>query len=69
MNLEQLKEYLPLLIPLIVVQLVLLAYALWHINTHQNYKRGTRLIWNIIALAGMNFVGPILYLVLGKEEE
>ena len=65
----KLNDILPLLIPLIIVQLGLLAYVLWHINTHETYKRGNRMLWNIVAIVGMEFVGPILYLVLGREEE
>ena len=65
----KLNDILPLLIPLIIVQLGLLAYALWHINSHKTYKRGNRTLWNIVAIIGMEFVGPILYLVLGREEE
>lgn len=69
MNFEQITEYLPLLIPLIILQFSLLAYVLRHILTHDSYKRGNRAIWLIISLALMQFVGPILYLVFGKEEE
>ena len=61
-------EYLPFLIPLIVVQILLLGYALYHILTHKNYKRGTRTLWLIICIALAGFVGPILYLALGREE-
>lgn len=69
MNLDQIKDYLPLLIPIVVIQFILLAYVLIHINTHKSYKRGTRTMWNIIAIVGMNYVGPILYFLLGKEED
>ena len=68
-SMGELKQYLPLLIPLVLIQFALLIYALWHINTHKTYKRGTRVIWNVVALIGMEFIGPILYLVLGKEDE
>ena len=61
-------EYLPFLIPLIVVQILLLGYALYHILTHKNYKRGTRTLWLIICSALAGFVGPILYFAFGKEE-
>lgn len=61
-------EMLPFLIPLIIVELALLGYTLWHILTHRNYKRGTRTLWLIVTIVGMNFVGPILYFILGKEE-
>ncbi len=61
-------EMLPFLIPLIVVEFVLLGYTLWHILTHKNYKRGNRSMCLMIAIIGMQFIGPILYFMLGKEE-
>ena len=66
---EQTKELLPFLIPLIVLQFALLGYTLYHILTHKNYKRLDRKIWLIISIVGMEFVGPILYFLLGKEDE
>lgn len=65
---ENISEFLPFLIPLIIAEFTLLIYTLWHIFTHENYKRGNRMLWLIITIIGMNFVGPILYFVLGKEE-
>lgn len=61
-------ELLPFLIPLVIVQLSLLGYTLYHILTHKSYKRGNRTLWLAIAIVFMNFVGPILYLLLGKED-
>lgn len=58
----------PFLIPLVVIQFALLAYTLYHILTHKNYKRGNRTLWLIIAIVGMEFVGPVLYFVFGKED-
>lgn len=66
---EQLMEYLPFLIPVVVVELILLIVTLRHILTHENYKRGNRTTWIVVTLVFMNFIGPILYFVLGKEEE
>ncbi len=63
-----LKEMLPFIIPLIVVQFVLLGYTLWHILTHEHYKHGSRTLWVIVAVVGMEFIGPILYFILGKED-
>jgi len=65
---EQIMEILPFLIPLVIVQFSLLGYTLYHILTHKNYKRGNRTMWLIITLVLMNFVGPILYFIFGKEE-
>ena len=69
LHMEEIRPFLPLLIPLIVIEFILLAYVLWHINTHREYKRGSRLLWNIIAIVGMEYIGPILYLVLGKSDD
>ena len=68
-KMDQLKEFLPFLLPLVIVQFSLLAYTLYHILTHNTYKRGTRALWLVITIVFMNFVGPILYFLLGKEEE
>ena len=65
---DQLMEFLPFLIPLIIVQFGLLGYTLYHILTHQTYKRGNRTLWLVVVLVLMNFVGPILYFLLGKED-
>jgi hypothetical protein len=65
---EQLLEFLPFLIPLVIVQFALLGYTLYHILTHKNYKIGNRALWLVITIVLMNFVGPILYFILGKED-
>ena len=67
-DLTQLTEFLPFLIPLIVAEFALLGYTLYHILTHKTYKRGSRALWLVITLVFMNFVGPILYFLLGKED-
>lgn len=63
------NEVLPFLIPVIILELALLAFTIRHILTHTTYKRGNRTLWLIIAIVGMEFIGPILYFVLGKEDE
>lgn len=68
MNTE-IREYLPFIIPLVIVQFTLLGYTIWHILTHDSYKHGSRAVWLIVTLIGMNFLGPILYFIIGKEEE
>ena len=49
-------------------EFALLGYTLHHILTHKNYKRGNRTLWLIITIVLMNFVGPIMYFLLGKED-
>ena len=62
------EQLLPFLIPLIIVQFGLLAVTIRHILTHNTYKRGNRVLWLVVAIVGMQFWGPILYFLLGKED-
>lgn len=62
------REILPFLIPLAIAEFALLGYTLYHILTHKTYKRGSRGIWIAVVLVGMQFIGPILYFLLGKED-
>ena len=65
---EDLKEYLPFIIPLCVLQFGLMIAALVSIFKHKTYKTGNRAVWVVITLL-VSMVGPILYFVLGKTDE
>lgn len=62
------NEMMPLIIPLVIVQFILLAVTIVHILKHDTYKRGNRILWLVVAIVGMEFIGPILYFVFGKED-
>ena len=66
---DKIVEFLPFLIPLMIVEFALLGFSLYHILTHKHYKRGNRTLWLIITIVLMNFIGPILYFLLGKEDD
>lgn len=68
MSLDNLQEFLPFLIPIILLEVILLIITLRHILTHEHYKRGNRTLWVIVSIVGMQFWGPILYFALGKED-
>lgn len=65
---DKFMEFLPFLIPLIIAQFALLGYTIHHILTHDKYKKGNRTIWLIVTIVFMNFVGPIIYFIFGKED-
>ena len=65
---DRIAEFLPFLIPLVIVQFALLGYTLYHILTHDHYKRGNRTLWLVVSIVLMGFVGPILYFLLGRED-
>lgn len=67
-KMPDIKEMLPFLIPLIIAEIILLTVTLRHIFTHKNYKRGNRTLWVIVAIIGMEFIGPVIYFLLGKED-
>ena len=62
------SELLPFLIPLAIAELLLLFITLRHILTHKNYKRGSRALWLVVTIVGLEFIGPVLYRLLGKED-
>ena len=64
---EELVGALPLLIPIAIIELALFGYTLYHILTHKTYKRGNRALWLVLSVVFMNFVGPILYFLFGKD--
>ncbi|MDO4305352.1 MAG: PLDc N-terminal domain-containing protein [Eubacteriales bacterium] len=65
---NEIKELLPFLIPLALAEFALLGFTIYHILTHKTYKRGNRMLWLVVAIVGMEFIGPILYFLLGKED-
>ncbi len=65
---NNIMEFLPFIIPLAIAEFALLGYTIHHILTHQYYKRGNRTLWLFITIIGMEFIGPVLYFLLGKED-
>ncbi|HBG4411946.1 TPA: PLDc_N domain-containing protein [Clostridioides difficile] len=65
---ENLMEYLPLLVPVIILDLILIITALVHGLRHPNYKIGNKAIWIIVVLF-ISLIGPILYFTIGRGEE
>jgi hypothetical protein len=63
-----LGQLIALLIPLVLVELGLLAFALYDLVKRKRVKGGNKWVWGIIIVV-VEFFGPILYFVLGREEE
>lgn len=38
------------------------------ITKEKKIERGNRTLWLIVVIVGMQFIGPILYFLLGKED-
>ena len=64
-----LGEALPLVIPLVAVQLALAVIALWDLVRPERRVRGdSKIVWGLI-IVFIGMIGPILYLVWGRREE
>lgn len=64
---EALMKYLPLLIPIVVLELALTVAALIHMIKHKKFKFGNLTLW--IILAFFQIIGPILYFTIGKADD
>lgn len=65
---QGLIEYLPFLIPVIIIELALAIFALIHVLKHPNYRFGNKMIWIIVVLF-IQIIGPIVYFVFGRGDE
>ncbi|MGZ6214313.1 MAG: PLD nuclease N-terminal domain-containing protein [Candidatus Limnocylindria bacterium] len=61
-------ELLPLLIPLIVLQLALLVVGLYDLTRpDRRVKGGNKLVWGLV-IAFVQFIGPLVYFLFGRED-
>ncbi|HUS93693.1 MAG TPA: PLD nuclease N-terminal domain-containing protein [Patescibacteria group bacterium] len=63
---SQISDYIPLLIPIILIQLGLMIAALVDLIRRPKVN-GPKWMWVLIILI-VNFIGPIIYFVVGREE-
>ncbi|MBN1266552.1 MAG: PLDc_N domain-containing protein [Anaerolineales bacterium] len=60
-------QYLPLILPLVLIQLGLMIAALLDLRNREQV-RGSKKMWIFIIIL-VNFLGPIFYFFLGREDE
>ena len=64
---ENVQQYLPLIIPLVLIQLVLMVTALLDLRKREK-TRGPKWMWALIIIFG-ELIGPIVYFTVGRLEE
>lgn len=64
---EQILKYLPMMIPLMLIQWGLLIFSLIDLIKRQK-TRGPKWVWMLLILF-ISIIGPILYFLIGREEE
>jgi 4-amino-4-deoxy-L-arabinose transferase-like glycosyltransferase len=61
-------QLIALLVPLVLVELGLLGFALYDLIKRKRVRGGNKWLWGIIIVV-VEVFGPIIYFVLGREEE
>ena len=63
---EAIRPYIPMLVPLVILDLGLRLFAFLDLLKRERVK-GTKWVWALIVLL-VGSIGPILYFVLGRED-
>lgn len=67
-DLNQLKDALPILIPLAIAELALIVYCLIDLFRKDRKVRGdSKLLWAVIVLV-IGTLGPLAYLFFGRKD-
>jgi uncharacterized protein YybS (DUF2232 family) len=64
---EQITQYLPYILPLVLLQLILMIVALVDLVRREKVRYLPKWAWAIIIILG-ELLGPIIYLIIGREE-
>ena len=67
MTMTQFKEILPILLPIILIQLGLMVYALLKVVKQQQFKYLNKPVWVLIVMF-LQLFGPIAYLILERGD-
>lgn len=66
LTMEQIKNLIPLLVPIILLQGVLMIVSLISI-LRKNASLDKKLIWMIVVIA-VSLIGPVIYFALGTKQ-
>ncbi len=64
---DELQRYIPLIAPLLIIEIVLLAVALVDLIRREQVKYFPKWLWAVIIIL-INLIGPIAYLIIGRED-
>jgi uncharacterized membrane protein len=64
---EKVLEFLPFIIPLVLLQLTLMIVALVDLIRREKTRFLPKWVWAFVIVLG-ELIGPIVYLIFGREE-
>ena len=65
---ELLKDMLPFLIPLIILELALLIFALVDLLKREKVRGDNKIVWALVIII-VNIIGPVIYFIFGRAEK
>jgi len=66
-ELEMLVDMLPFLIPVFLIEIALLIFALIDLFKREHIDNNTRIIWAVIIIL-FGIIGPVIYFIFGRKE-
>lgn len=67
MDSAEIIKLLPLIIPVFLLEMGLLIWALIDVIRRERVKGGNKVVW-ILIIVLVNIIGPIVYFLFGREE-
>jgi hypothetical protein len=64
---ELFRQLLPLLIPILILEIGLVIYALFDL-VRRDRTRGPKWLWAVVIVL-ISLFGPVIYLLVGREQE
>ena len=61
-------DKIALIIPLVLIELGLMAFALYNLVKQDRVRGSSQLLWGV-AIVVFGIIGPIVYLVFGRGED
>lgn len=65
---QVIKEMLPFLIPVVLVEMVLLIVALMDLVKREYVRGGNKIVWALL-IVFVGIIGPVVYLIAGRQEK
>ena len=62
------KEMLPFLIPVILIEVVLVVIALVDLVKREYVRGGNKIVWALL-IVFVGIIGPAVYLIAGRQEK
>ena len=67
-DLKSIQAMLPFLIPVVLIELTLLIIALRDLVKRKYVRGGNKIVWALVIIF-IQMVGPIVYLIIGRQEK